>query len=66
MRVDGAADQLKPEQDAANAAPNWYISGYGRFWFSSKADAEQAIKLAQVVADQQQSRIARAIDELIG
>ena len=66
MYIDGAADQLKPEQDTANAPPNWYVSGYGRFEFSSEADAKSAIKLAAKVADAERTRIWQAIDKLIG
>lgn len=28
----------------------WYVAGFGRFWFSTKADAEEAIKMAQGAA----------------
>lgn len=66
MSVEGAADYLKPEQDTAIAKPNWYVSGYGRFMFSSKADAEQAIELSKAVERGHQVRIARAIEQMIG
>jgi len=46
-----ALNLLKAEFDGAVFSDRpWYVAGFGRFIFSTRADAEEAIKMAQAAA----------------
>lgn len=60
------SDMLKAEIDTAVFSNRrWYVAGYGRFWFTSKEDAEAAIALAAAHAQAERRRVSQAIRELL-
>lgn len=57
---------LKAEIETARIdSRRWYVAGYGRFWFTSKEDAEAAIGLAQAAASSERSAVAQRIRDAV-
>lgn len=60
--MDTGLDLLKAERDTAVFSDRqWYVAGYGRFWFTSKEDAEAAIGLAKAAAGNERYAVAQRI-----
>jgi hypothetical protein len=64
--MDTGLDLLKAERDTARFDPRqWYVAGYGRFWFTSKEDAEAAIALAKAAAGNERRAVAQHIQDAV-
>ena len=64
--MESGMDLLKAEIDTAVFSDRrWYVAGYGRFWFTSKEDAEAAIGLAKAAAQSERSAVVQHINEAI-
>lgn len=49
--MEDGTELLTAEIDTAVFSERrWYVAGFGRFWFTSKEDAEAAIGLARAAA----------------
>lgn len=46
-------------------ARRWYVDGYGRFWFSTKEDAEAAVDLAKAVSLNAERKLAQKIQDIL-
>lgn len=67
--TDRATDYMKAEFDGGCFGPRrWFVAGLGSFQFTSKADAEEAIKLAQAASRAETNRVCSVmrdqLDEL--
>lgn len=60
--MSDATELMKPEFDGGRFDDRrWFVAGYGRFYFSTKADAEAAIQLAHACAIGERRRVCQDI-----
>lgn len=61
---DRATDHMKAEFDGGCFGPRrWIVAGLGSFNFTSKEDAEEAIKLARAASQQETGRVCSMLRE---